>query len=348
MAATSHPFIAGETVHFFQPARKPAPSLEQIRTALNVSVKPETDPVVLSRPLKRPFTINIPMLAAALAIAVPTAAAFATIPASRTSTIAAEPNTGIAVQANHPVGHMLPDNYPGIYPGEQIVYYHLAPLAGQETIERRDSNGCMWQVGINDTKMAIGYPVVGPAGSQICADASKALAPYRARMIGRTLPEIRGSRIQIVDIIDPRTNLSILPTYSAPTPAPAAASAISELPDQALIPPGMKNSERPAVAELAKTSRPTPEPHRATKPARQANYSAAPAADEMVSMSGAAEQMVPITHDTFSQDEMVPLTGEPTRLRAIRPGEPMAPSQPLSARHRPGNQPSGSPLNPAS
>ena len=348
MAATSHPFITGEAVHFFEPARKPAPSLEQIRAALNVSVKPDLDPIAIGQPMKRSFALNVPMLAAAIALAVPTAAAFATIPVSRTSPIAAEANTGIVVPSNHPVGHMLPDNYPGIYPGEQVVYYYLAPLSGQETTERRDSNGCIWQVGINDTKMGIGYPVIGDGGTQKCTDATKAIAPYRARMIGRTLPEIKGSRIQIVDIIDPRTNLSILPTYAAPTPAPPAASAVSELPAQALIPPGMKDSERPAPADLAKTSRPAPEPGRGAKPSRSASYSAAPSADEMVSMSAAAEQMVPITQDAFSQDDMVPLTGEPTRLRAIRPGEPMAASQPLSARHRPGNRPAGPPLDPAS
>ncbi len=354
MAAASHPFITGVPVHFFEQQKRPAPSLEQIRAALQVPAMPEPRLSIPEKPKKRSFSLNRTVIAAACAVIIPTAAAFATIPATSTGADrSSDAQTRMSVPANLPIGNMLPDNYPGFYPGEQVVYYYLAPLAGQETIERRDAKGCMWQVGINDTKMGVGYPMIGSNGTQQCTDPSGAIAPYRARMIGNTLPQVKGSRIRIVDIIDPRTNQSRLPAYAAQTPPTAAAPAapappIADIPAQAMVPPGMKASERPAPTALARSSRPTPSAGTPARPARISNKVVEAVPDQMVPMSGASEQLVPITQDQFGQDEMVPLTGEPTRLRAIRPGEPMAESRPLAARYRAGNRPSGSPLDPAS
>lgn len=348
MTAMTHPFIDPKRVHAFAPKRREGPSIEDIRAALRHSSPSHAAPVLPDRKPRQPeksrsFKLNIPLVAAACAIIAPTAAAFATIPASAVPS-QTEQNIAKPASATHglPQGNMLPHDYPGIYPGERIVYYFIAPNPGLETTRQEDANGCLWYVGANDAKMGLAYPVVADTGIQECSDDRQAQRPYRARMIGNALPHVNGAGIRIVDVIDAASGTSVLPRSGA-------APAVAELPSYTLpTPPGLRSSERPTPADLARTSQPAPTPKPAARPAPPAQNMASASPDQMVSLSGAGENLVPITHNPHADDVMVPITGDPTPLRAIRPGEPMAAGRPLSARYGQENRPAGSPLDSAS
>lgn len=343
LAAKQHPFITGTRIHCLEiveparlrpkPFRPSEPSAPQGR---------EIDSLPAPRPRakqRRRFAFNMPIFAALSAVCIPIAAA-AVIPemSSRIPAAEAAEASSANIEALRPLGNQIPDSYPGVYPGERIVYYHLAPLPGVKTAQQRDDRGCLWNIGAGGTNLGVGYPALNEGGVQDCADGSNAAKPYRARMIGNTVPRVDGASIQIVDIIDAASGRSILPGLQTQSAAIANAPAPVTLASAA--------TDRPTPDDLARQSQPAPAP--AAKERRSAPVAQMTAQDDqMVSMSGATERMVPLTEVNPAEDVMVPITGEPTPLRAIRPGQPMATSRPLSADYRAQNSPSGSPLNPS-
>lgn len=342
-AANQHPFITGNRIHCLEvvdPGRL-SPRTQVQSPAVSLSIQ-EVDSLPAPRPRprqRRRLAFNMPIFATLSVVCVPLAAAAVMPNMTARSPV---PEAAAASTANigslRPIGNQLPDNYPGIYPGEQIVYYHLSPLPGVKTAQQRDENGCIWNVGAGGTSLGVGYPALTETGVQLCEDSSFAAKPYRARMIGNTFPRVDGANLEIVDIIDAASGRSIMPSLQNPGAhfVPAAVPALS--PEAA--------ASRPAPDALAQQSRPAPAPAR-TQVRQVASVQHTAQDDQMVSMSGATERMVPLTDIDPAQDEMVPITGEPTPLRAIRPGQPMAAGRPLSANYRTQNSPSGSPLDPS-
>ncbi|MBS7671400.1 hypothetical protein KIH45_16780 [Croceicoccus sp. 1NDH52] len=337
MEAQAHPFLDPDKVHALRLAAPEPVSGRQLRERVL-----EPAPLVLApkklKTAKPQHRFRGPLIALVAAVVIPTAAA-AMIPVG--SSLSDAPSVRFKLdEANVPVaGNQLPDEYPGLYPGEQHVFYFLKPLPGLATTRQQDAAGCQWDV----ARAGTGYPVIGEDGKQRCTDPSHAMQPYRARMIGDTFPSIKGSAMQIVGIVDAATGQSLMPSLAQPIEASPV-----EAPIEDLKPAGMKAEIKPVPAPAVPVAGVVPSRPMVTAPSASARprIDLGGGEDRMVSMTASQEQMVPISGGHNPEEVMVPISGDPTPLRAIRPGEPMAAARPLSARYNPNDKPFGSPLEP--
>ena len=270
--------------------------------------------------------------------------------------------TQVALTQPKNMGNEIPENFPGIHSNERRVYYYRAAFPGQATVEQIDGNGCEWDVLTDPSALGARYPAVGEDGLQKCTNMSAALQPVMARMIGDTLPNVAGSAIRIVNIIDPRTGKSMLQPMTPATEevegdvtAPQTATASA-----AVTPRAAPSKNTPAPAPV-QSYQPRPRPERVVP------YEAPPG-DRMVPMNQPGfyynpnDPAVPANGNPYMQQpqQQSSISGKttPTPLRGIKPGErpgsnqagqsenqgnvPLAPSALPGL--RPSESPNGSPL----
>lgn len=108
------------------------------------------------------------------------------------------------------VNNQIPADYPGIYPGEQRVIYHLAPLPDDRVVEEMDAKGCRWLRVVGKTDGILAYPKIGADDRQICSNPANSVVPLQARMARDMLPEVTGSSLRIIDVIDSKTGTSMI------------------------------------------------------------------------------------------------------------------------------------------
>jgi len=327
----AHPFIRGGTLHGarIEPTRAPAamPKRHEVEDEYEVDLPP----LHKRRSVIMASTGGL-VLAALAAVG---AMAYGNSSAAGGEALAKGEPEGVArVDISGPaiVGNQIPADYPGLYPGEQIVIYHLAPLATEETVEETDENGCTWLRVQGKTSGIMAYPKIGENDRQVCTDQSKEAEPLQARMIPDTLPQVDGSTLRIIDIIDARTGSSLV------------ARAVPSL--DSMIGMGGPEQEDVAIANLPSQSAPARQVaistaadagSRPQQPARQVA-----AAPQRTEFRREPTQLEPIRRaDPYvppADDEMVPISGD-SSLRAIRPGD-----QPAATNPRRVSTPNGSPL----
>lgn len=341
MATTYHPFLDALRVHDV--------ALEPEIVALAGPTEP-AGPAHAPSSRRRPRYV-VPLLSALLVTGVPTVAAAAIYSlVSGNGATRLLPNWASTEKPAAPVSNQLPDDYPGLHPQERQVFYFLRPLDGIATSRKWDSSGCLWDVDAAGN----GYPVIGTEGSQACQNPVQAQRPYRARMIGDAYPVVTNATLRIVAIVDPHTGQNLIAARTVPVQTTAPSEASTAVQPVTMLPEGLATpatSTVPSVttssstpARAAATARPTARPYPADRSARP-GFAMSGGPDRMVSLSGSQEAMASISGNTPEDDVMVPITGDPTPLRPIKPGEPMAPGRPLSS-YQPGGLPSGSPLRP--
>jgi len=108
------------------------------------------------------------------------------------------------------VNNQIPADYPGIYPGEQRVIYHLAPLPDDRVTEEMDAKGCRWLRVVGKTDGILAYPKIGADDRQMCTNPANSVVPLQARMARDMLPEVAGSSLRIIDVIDSKTGTSMI------------------------------------------------------------------------------------------------------------------------------------------
>lgn len=331
----AHPFIRGGTLHGarIEPARAPAPMAK--RQEVENEYEVELPPLHKRRSVILASTGGL-VLAALAAVG---AMAYGNTSATGGEALAqGEPEGVTRVDISGPaiVGNQIPADYPGLYPGEQIVIYHLAPLATEETVEETDENGCTWLRVQGKTSGIMAYPKIGDDDRQVCTDQTKAAEPLQARMVPDTLPQVEGSTLRIIDIIDAKSGSSLV------------ARAVPSL--DSVIGMGGPEREDISVASLPSQSAPARQVaistaadagSRPQQPARQV----AAAAPQRTEFRREPTQLEPIRraepYVPPADDELVPISGDSSQreLRAIRPGD-----QPAATNPRRASTPNGSPL----
>ena len=368
--AAPHPFIRGTKVHGIR--------REEPRVAPSAPPR-EPEPVHYETEIQRPAGRRVVHLAGAAAIMVALSGG-----AYAAYNYGSMPDTGIqsaqaggvervelaaAVPAPALVGNRIPDDYPAIYPGEQLVTYHLTPLPGESTLQETDEDGCQWLRVKDKTEGILVYPMLGADGSHLCSDPSLAIQPETARMVGGSIPTVSGSSVRVVQIREAasgkllaadgtaRANSTpFLPNFAdqgstrdmirqqvahqlSAGGSPAAAS-VTSLPSQAApsrvarISTASDEDANPAPrarTQIAAVRKETQRPDpRPMEPIRRAPAYVPPADDEMVPIS---------QNPNYANDTKVPMTEQGSGLRAIRPGDP-----PRLPGQRQTDSPAGSPL----
>lgn len=241
----------------------------------------------------------------------------------------------VEIAAPQIIQNQIPDNYPGIYPGEQRVIYHLAPLPNETTVEEPDETGCVWLRVPGKTSGLTAYPKIGDDNRQVCTDPTKAIEPLQSRMAKDTLPEVHGSTLRILDIIDAKTGKSMMANVVPPleemigTPMPQQASAPTGIPN---IPSQQAPAKQVAISTAADAGSRPAAPSQPAQRQTSSQYRREPSTLEPIRR--AEPYIAP------EDDVMVPISGNSSNeLRAIRPGERMQQTGP-----RPTERPSGSPM----
>jgi len=366
--AAPHPFIRGTKIHGIR--------REEPRVALATPVS-QVNSVHYETETQRPGRRKMLHLAGAAAVVVAltggsyAAYSYGTAPSSGIQAAEAGGVERVELAAAAPalVGNRIPDDYPGVYPGEQLVTYHLTPLPAEKTVQETDEDGCQWLRVQGKTEGILVYPMLGTDGSHVCSDASLAIQPETARMVAGTIPTVSGSSVRVVQIREAASGKLLAADGSArnnSTPflpnfadqgatrdiirdqvahqlsagGTSVSTNVASLPSQAAparsarISTASDEDANPtprARPQVAAVRRETqrPEP-RPMEPIRRAPAYVPPADDEMV----------PITQNpTYANDTKVPMTEQGSGLRAIRPGDP-----PRLPGQRQTDSPAGSPL----
>lgn len=206
----AHPFIRSNRIHRikFQPKEREAFKIttqsEEVRsTTNNIEERPKSKSKLLAGAVAG---------IGALAIVTTTAMAYGSgLSGSYEPEVQIDlTKASVVSEGVRLVNNQIPADYPGIYPGEQKVIYHLAPLPDDKVVEEMDAKGCRWLRIAGKTKGILAYPKIGADDRQVCANPANSVVPLQARMARDMLPEVAGSSLRIIDVIDSKTGTSMI------------------------------------------------------------------------------------------------------------------------------------------
>lgn len=365
--AAPHPFIRGTKVHGIRCERPQAP------------VAPTTDKQTVdsyeSEPVRAGMGKTARIAIAATALALITGGAIAAytygaVPSVDVQSAQAEGVQRMEIAPPTLVGNRIPDDYPGTYPGEQLVTYHLAPLPNETATEETDEDGCRWLRVDGKTEGIMAYPLLGEDGQHSCSNLEMAIQPETARMVPRAVPTVEGSSVRVVQIREaasgkllandgtPLGNATpFLPNYANAGVTPemvrqqvahqlSAQTGISQggvasLPSQAApARQGRISTASDADANPTQNRRETARVANAVRETRRPEpRPMEPIRRAPAYVPPADDAMVPISQNpTYAGDQQVPMS-EGSGLRAIRPGDP-----PRLPGQRNTDSPAGNPL----
>lgn len=99
---------------------------------------------------------------------------------------------------------------------ERMVVYYTAPLSDDKVVENTDAKGCEWLIAMDPSKPG-GMGAIHPkldGNRQICKDDADSARPFMATVRGEDLPQVAGSGLVVVDVLDAGTMQSIgVPAY---------------------------------------------------------------------------------------------------------------------------------------
>jgi len=368
--AAPHPFIRGTKIHGVRidaPAKAALRPLAQIETDAH-----EVETVRYGN--RKGFQIGIAAITLVAVCAGSYAAySYGSIPdAVQPAQASGVQRIELASTAPAIVGNRIPDDYPGIYPGERLVTYHLTPLPNEVTVEETDEDGCRWLRVEGKTEGLMAYPLLGDDGNHVCSDPALAIAPERARMVSGAMPVVPGSSIRVLQVQDTGGGRSAQAASSSSTPflpnygdqgtvslirqqvaqqlssQPAASGSAGTAGSVGIS--GLPSQSAPTrTARISTASDADANPTRDTRPAiqtaslrreqRPAPQPMEPIRRAPAYVPPADDEMVPISQNpTYAGDAQVSMS-EGGSLRAIRPGDP-----PRLPGQRQADAPGGSPL----
>lgn len=258
--------------------------------------------------------------------------------------------------------YQIPKDYPGIYPGERIVFYYPAPLETDKIVQRIDTNGCSWNLVTNRGNGKVMYPLITENGLHACQEQEYGKDPLSARMIGDNFPRLENSSIKVVEVIDAASGDSMIARTSVNPLSREAVIAAREKRENIIDEAELAEIVKQVAAETNnKTKTPaksTPVRVAASQPAKkkssdpvsrqtvptfdprnpdvirqipQAQLRTRPPTQAQINVANnEPERLVPINPSARSRgEELVSISKPPTDLRGIRPLEPRQTTQPL-------------------